>query len=302
METNPQKQARRRLPEWLKKSIPAGGQSASVLKLLDELDLPVVCVGAHCPNRAECFARGTATFMILGEKCTRNCRFCAVETVGEPSPLRADEPAAVAEAARRLDLRHVVITSVTRDDLQDGGAGHFARTIRAVRRVVPAATIEVLTPDFRGDGSSIEKVIAAGPDVFNHNVETVPRLYRPVRPQADFQRSLDVLTHAGRFAASDGLDKKLYTKSGLMVGLGETIEEVLDVFRRLRGVSCDMLTVGQYLSPSPEHLPVERFVPPVQFDDLKAAAQEMGFAAVASGPFIRSSYHAGKLFERRDRT
>ena len=232
--------------------------------------------------------------MILGSRCTRNCRFCAVDH-GDPDPVREDEPQAVAEAAVRMNLRHVVVTSVTRDDLPRGGAGHFARVISAVRQRLPEAIVEVLTPDFQGDRSAIETVVRAEPDIFNHNVETVPRLYADLRPQADYARSLEVLRLAGEFASSAG--RRIYTKSGLMVGCGETREELLAVFSDLRGGGCEILTVGQYLPPSGSHFPVRRFVRPEEFAELEAEARSCGFPAVASGPFVRSSYNAQALFE-----
>jgi len=277
---------RNRMPVWLKKGVPAGG--VKVRSILDELGLATVCTSARCPNRAECFDRKTATFMILGTRCTRNCRFCAVDSA-RPELVRPDEPEAVAEAADRLGLRHVVITSVTRDDLPDGGSGHFARTIAAVRERMPDSAIEVLAPDFRGEASPIDTVLDAQPDVFNHNIETVPRLYATVRPQADYRRSLAVLARAA--ARGDA-----GVKSGLMVGLGETHDEVLDVMRLLRAAGCRILTIGQYLSPTDAHLPVERFVEPSEFDAWRVAGQDMGFDAVAAGPFVRSSYRANEVF------
>jgi len=283
----------RRLPPWLKRRIPAGAKLHEVTNLLSELSLTTVCDGAHCPNRGECFAKGTATFMILGDHCTRNCRFCAVPH-GQPPLPDATEPGRVAEACARLKLRYVVITSVTRDDLPDGGADHFARTIEAVRRRVGDARIEVLTPDFQGDHAAADTVLAAGPDVFNHNVETVPRLYEAVRPRADYRRSLDVLAYAAASGAG------VVTKSGLMVGLGETAEEVGEVMGDLRRARCDVLTIGQYLAPSSDHLPVARFVEPARFDAWRAEGEAMGFAAVAAGPFVRSSYNAEQVFRDRD--
>ena len=283
----------RRLPTWLKRRLPAGGRSGEVRDLLKELELATVCDGAQCPNRCECFSRGTATFMILGSTCTRDCRFCAVPSE-PPGPPRDDEPDAVAEAARRMGLRYVVLTSVTRDDLPDGGAGHFARTVRGVRREVPAARVEVLTPDFRGDRDAMATVLEARPDVFNHNVETVPRLYPAVRPQADYRQSLDVLRAVRELADRTGLDVR--TKSGLMVGLGETDEEVEAVFADLRGAGCDILTVGQYLAPSDAHLPVGRFVEPAVFERWQERVRAMGFLAGACGPFVRSSFRADEVF------
>jgi len=285
----------KRLPGWLRRPIPLGARASRVADTLAELDLATVCSGAQCPNRAECFACGTATFMILGEVCTRTCGFCAVshDSPGAVDPAEAD---AVARAAERLALKHVVVTCVTRDDLPDGGAGHFAATIAAVRDRCPKAVIEVLTSDFQGDRDAIATVISAGPDIFNHNIETVPSLYPRVRPQADYQRSLDVLSAACGFAVDRG--GTLYTKSGLMLGLGETPDEVRAVMRDLRAVGCDILTMGQYLAPSAEHLPVERFVEPAEFDALADDARELGFAAVSAGPFVRSSYLAEDVFNR----
>ncbi len=296
MTTSDEKPAkRRRLPSWLKRRLPAAGRTDEIRRLLDGLHLATVCDGAHCPNRGECYARGTATFMILGETCTRNCRFCAVDS-RDPGPPRSDEPADVAEAAGRMGLSYVVVTSVTRDDLPDGGAGHFAATIRAIRRQLPEARVDVLTPDFQGDESAIRTVLQACPDVFNHNVETVPSLYGNVRPQADYRQSLEVLAAAGRIGGE--LGKRIFTKSGLMVGLGETREEIRRVLGDLRAAECDILTVGQYLAPSEAHYPVERFVPPEEFAEIEGEAREMGFRAVAAGPFVRSSYRADEVFEQ----
>jgi len=289
-------QTTRRLPPWLKKRLVAGEEAGHVGRILRELGLATVCRAAHCPNENECFSRRTATFMILGETCTRACRFCAISEQ-DPGPVRADEPAAVAEAAGRLGLRHVVVTSVTRDDLPDGGAGHFARTILAIRQRLPEATIEVLVPDFRGSRDALAAVLAAGPDVLNHNVETVPRLYAQVRPRADYARSLEMLAAAKQIAHTAG-GARLFTKSGLMVGLGESDAEVEQVLRDLRGADCDIVTIGQYLAPSPEHFPVRRFVEPGAFERLEALARELGFRAVAAGPFVRSSYHAAEVFRR----
>jgi lipoic acid synthetase len=284
----------------LRRRIPPAGKSGEVRRLLADLKLETVCSSANCPNMSECFGRGTATFMILGNTCTRSCRFCAVPT-GKPTQPREDEPAAVDEASARLELKHVVITSVTRDDLPDGGAGHFAKTIRAVRTRLPQTTIEVLTPDFGGNEAAIDTVLSAGPDVFNHNIETVPRLYSQVRPQAEYARSLDVLAYANRVMRGrkhrdhgTGL-----TKSGLMVGLGETNDEIRDVMRDLRDVGCDILTIGQYLAPSSEHVPIARFVEPDEFDAMRTEALEMGFSAVAAGPFVRSSYRAEEVFKKQ---
>jgi len=277
----------RRFPPWLRKRIPPQDQVVRVREVLERLALHTVCQGAHCPNQCECFARGTATFMILGEACTRNCRFCAVDH-GAPQPPDPDEPRRVAEAAAELALGHVVVTSVTRDDLPDGGSGQFAATIAAIR-AASSATIEVLTPDFEGRWADVDRVVEAGPDVYNHNLETVPRLYPRVRPQARYERSLALLT---RVAESDG---RILVKSGLMLGLGEEHDEVVASMHDLREAGCEALTLGQYLRPSPGHLPVETFVTPDEFDAYREEADAMGFAAVAAGPFVRSSYHAEAL-------
>lgn len=284
----------RRFPEWLKRRLPAAGHSGEVRKLLDELHLATVCDGAHCPNRGECFAAGTATFLILGDTCTRSCKFCAIPQKTPPPPRKA-EPAAVAEAAKRMNLKYVVITSVTRDDLPDGGAEHFSKTVRAVREALPEDRVEVLVPDFLGNKTSIETVLKSEPDVYNHNIETVERLYETVRPQANYAQSLDVLKYAKLRA--EQLRLNILTKSGLMVGLGETDDEVLQVMKDLREVGCDILTIGQYLAPSDAHLPVERFVTPQQFEIWEAAAKDMGFKSAACAPFVRSSYHAKEVFQ-----
>jgi len=276
----------------MRRRVPPAGQAAKVAELLGELKLNTVCRGARCPNQAECFSRGTAAFMILGSVCTRNCRFCAVPT-GRPSPPDPAEPQALAEAAAKLGLAHVVVTSVTRDDLPDGGAGQFVAVIEAVRDRLPDATIEVLTPDFAGNDDALDAVLAAGPDVFNHNVETVPRLYGRARPQADYRRSLYVLARAAERVPDARL--KMPTKSGLMVGLGETEEELHEVFADLRRAGVSILTLGQYLAPSAEHVPIARFVEPAEFDALRDVALQMGFTAVAAGPYVRSSYMADVL-------
>ncbi len=292
----PETTPRRRLPAWLKKRLPPGGEAADVARLMKDLNLATVCSSAHCPNLAECFSKRTATFLILGDRCTRNCRFCAVPS-GDVPPLRVEEPDAVAEAAAKLGLRHVVITSVTRDDLPDGGAEHFAKTIQAVRRRRPKAIIEVLTPDFQGDRDAIATVLSARPQIFNHNVETVKELYDDIRPQADYRRSLNVLAEAKRIAKAKGFDT--YTKSGLMLGCGETHEQIASVLEDLRSVQCDIVTIGQYLAPSSAHFPVRQFITPETFAELEQQARQMGFAAVAAGPFVRSSYQAEELFNRR---
>jgi lipoic acid synthetase len=277
----------RRLPPWLKRPLPAGNENFFTHNLLRELRLETVCENARCPNRPECYSRRTATFMVLGNVCTRPCGFCSVPR-GEPEALEADEPERVAEASLRLGLKHVVITSVTRDDLPDGGADHFYRCVVAVRAKTGAA-VEVLTPDFLGDIRAIERVLEARPDVFNHNTETVPRFYKKVRGRADYQRTLNLLAHIKRHTP------ETITKSGLMLGLGETREELLDTLADLRSVDCDMLTLGQYLTPTLKHIPVVRYLPPEEFDELAVIARTLGFKHVASGPFVRSSYHAGEM-------
>ena len=279
-----------RLPVWLRRPIAQPGQANVVSGLLAELELNTVCQSAKCPNRSECFSAGTATFLIMGDACTRGCRFCAVETRA-PSPLDADEPRRIGEAASRMGLKHVVITSVTRDDLPDGGAAHFVATIQAVRRAVPGIAVEVLTSDFGGWMESVDAVAAARPDVYNHNLETVPRLYAEVRPGADYQRSLDVLARV-HLTRPD-----LPLKSGVMLGLGETPDEVREVMQDLLAHGVSMLTLGQYLRPSVAHLPVTEFVEPAVFTQLARDAYKLGFSAVASAPFVRSSYHAGELAE-----
>lgn len=281
-----------RLPAWLKRSLPAGNGNFFTQTLLDDLGLETVCENAKCPNRPECWSRRMATFMVLGNVCTRPCGFCSVPK-GEPLHVEADEPERVAEAAHRLGLRHVVITSVTRDDLPDGGADHFARCIAAVRAKTGAA-VEVLTPDFLGDGAAIDVVVAANPEVFNHNLETVPRLYRKVRGRAEYRRSLDLLDRVKRTAPH------IVTKAGLMLGIGETVEELFEVLADLRAVRCDVLTLGQYLAPTLKHIPVARFVPPTEFDDLAARARFLGFRQVVAGPFVRSSYHADEMVPTRE--
>ncbi len=280
-----------RLPKWLKRQVPKGNSVGSTAKLLDELNLETVCDNAKCPNRMECYSQQTATFMILGNTCTRPCGFCAVGR-GRPEALELDEPARVAEAAYRLGLKHVVITSVTRDDLPDGGADHFYQCVIAVREKT-GATVEVLTPDFVHNKSALDRVVEAVPEVFNHNTETVPRLYRRVRgPKSDYRWTLGLLKRVKE------LNPAVKTKSGLMLGLGETHEELLDVLSDLLDVGCDFLTLGQYLQPSLDrYLPVVRYVPPDEFAKLGQKAKNMGFKKVASGPFVRSSYHARDMAE-----
>lgn len=284
---------RKRLPSWLKKQLPPGDELMKTQELIRGLKLTTVCVEARCPNLIECWSRGTATFMILGDRCTRRCGFCAVNTQ-KPLPVELDEPERMADAAAHLGLRHVVITSVARDDLPDEGATHFANCIAAVRNKLPQATIEVLVPDFHGKRELIRIVTDARPEVFNHNLETVSRLQKRARPAARYERTLDVLRIAKE------LEPQIRTKSGLMVGLGETREELLDAMRDLRSAGCDMLTIGQYLKPGDHHLDVVRYYTPEEFDELGEQARALGFGAVASGPFVRSSYFAETLFAETD--
>ncbi|MCX7045967.1 MAG: lipoyl synthase [Candidatus Sumerlaeota bacterium] len=377
MNSSDKSHASPRLPPWLRRRLPAGGHSQEVRALLKELGLATVCTSAHCPNIGECFARRTATFMILGDRCTRNCSFCAVCSA-PPLAVRDDEPDAVAEACARLELKHAVITSVTRDDLPDGGAAHFARVCHTIRARLPRIVIEILTPDFKGAPAAIETALAGEPDIFNHNLETVARLYPEVRPQADYARSLFVLNHAASTVRGQGAkgqgsgvrgqgsgdrrqeleakvkaaevreqreeaggqgsgargrgsgtgnaakgqssivnrqssiassessivnrqssihnpSRRFFTKSGLMVGLGETREELAAAMNDLRGVRCEILTIGQYLAPSPEHHPVVKFYEPAEFEEMEAEARTLGFRAVFAGPFVRSSYQADRV-------
>ena len=282
---------RERLPRWLVAQAPKRPGLEGLGRELAARGLHTVCESARCPNLGECFGRGTATFLILGNTCTRDCRFCAVEH-GRPEAVDAEEPRRVAEAAAMLGLRHVVVTSVTRDDLPDGGAGHFAATIGAIRELLPSARVEVLVPDFGGDWKALGVVMAARPAVLNHNVETVARLYPEVRPQAGYARSLELL-RAGEMAG------EVITKSGFMVGLGESEQEVLELLRDLRGAGTQAVTIGQYLQPTRRHLAVAEYVRPEVFARYGAAAREMGFTYVMSGPLVRSSYHAGELCDER---
>jgi lipoic acid synthetase len=280
---------RPRLPDWLRITLPTSDSFARTRGLLDELKLHTVCESAKCPNHWECWSKGTATFMIAGDRCTRACGFCAVSTA-KPLALEADEPARVAEATRRMKLKHVVITAVARDDLKDGGAEHFRQTIERVRELNPGIVIEVLVPDFLDNDVAIENVLAANPHIYNHNLETVRRLTPSVRHRATYDRSLTVLK---KVKAKRG--DTIYTKSGVMLGLGETEEELLQTMRDLRSSNCDILTLGQYLQPSLKHLPVVEFVTPEKFAEYKTHAKEMGFVHVASGPMVRSSYHADEF-------
>jgi len=272
-------------PAWLKVRLPSGPQVEQLRALMRSKELHTVCEEAHCPNMAECWGAGTATFMILGDTCTRSCGFCAVKS-GRPLQLDLDEPARVGDAVARMSLQHAVVTSVNRDELADGGAAIFAETIREIRRRSPGTTIEVLIPDFRGVVEALDVVLEARPEILNHNTETVPRLYPRVRPQAVYERSLEVLRHTKRSAPD------LVCKSGIMVGLGETRDEVLATMRDIREQGTDILTIGQYLRPSAQHLPIERYWSPEEFDGLRDAGMAMGYRHVESGPLVRSSYHA----------
>lgn len=272
-----------RKPTWLRAKLPSGKGYGAVRKLVDDNSLHTVCQSAQCPNMGECWSRGTATVMILGNVCTRSCNFCAIQT-GRPTELDLGEPARVAEAVAKMKLRHCVITSVTRDELADGGASVWASTIRAIRYKNPTTAIEVLTPDFRGRTEQLDIVLEAKPDIFNHNVETVERLQKPVRVQAKYDRSLKILKHAA--------DKGFVTKSGIMLGLGEQKEEIAQTLRDMRAVDIKILTLGQYLQPTSKHIPVDRWVTPEEFAEWKEFALSIGFNFVESGPLVRSSYHA----------
>ncbi|MFO1515191.1 MAG: lipoyl synthase [Verrucomicrobiota bacterium] len=280
---------RPRLPEWLRIKLPTSDSFGRTRNLLDELKLHTVCESAKCPNHWECWSKGTATFMIAGDRCTRACGFCAVSTA-KPLALEADEPLRVAEATRKMGLKHVVITAVARDDLKDGGADHFRRTVEEVRRLSPGIAIEVLTPDFLDNDAAIDSVLASNPHIFNHNLETVRRLTPSVRHRATYDRSLTVLRKVKSLRGDS-----IYTKSGMMLGLGEREAEVIEAMQDLRAANCDILTLGQYLQPSLKHLPVVEFVPPAKFAEYKERAEAMGFVHVASGPMVRSSYHADEF-------
>jgi lipoic acid synthetase len=283
-----------RKPKWLTKRLSYGQASRKVYDLLRLHRLHTVCEEAHCPNLGNCFSEGTATFMILGDRCTRNCRFCAVHH-GTPLPPDNGEPEMVAGAVEELGLMYAVVTSVTRDDLHDGGSAQFAETIHSIRAHNLDTLIEVLIPDFQGSAEALEQVINAGPDVINHNIETVPRLYPKVRPEADYRRSLDILLKVQE------MDRRIPIKSGLMLGLGENRDELSQVFNDLLRSGCRMLTLGQYLAPSKQHHPVVRYVSPEEFADLEQVASRMGFKAVAAGPFVRSSFKAGEMFRKAAR-
>jgi lipoic acid synthetase len=282
-----------RMPRWLNRPIHAGKNLHDVTDILRKLSLNTVCESARCPNRMECFSSRTATFMILGDTCTRSCNFCSVAK-GEPRRLDEEEPGKVAEAAAAMDLEYVVVTSVTRDDLADGGASHFAATVRALKERLPGVTVEVLVPDFQGDKAALASVLVEKPHVFNHNLETVEALYARVRPQADYGRSLEALQWARE------MDPEVMVKSGMMVGLGETGAQLRKTFNDLRESGCDMLTLGQYLRPSKDQIKVEKFLSPGEFEALKREAEDAGISIVASAPFVRSSYRARELLNMSD--
>jgi lipoyl synthase len=281
--------AERRHPDWIKVRAPVSPEFFATKELLKQMRLHTVCQEAACPNIGECFSHRTATFMLMGDVCTRNCPYCAV-THGKARPLDPQEPRRVAEAVARLGLVHVVVTSVDRDDLPDGGAAHFAATASAIKELNPVTRVEVLVPDFQGSHASVKQVVDSPVDIYNHNIETVPRLYKTARPGGRYPRSLDVLRHAKQTAERNSRD--LLTKAGIMMGLGEEVNEVMDVLRDLRAVQCDIITLGQYLRPSKDHLEVVRYVPPAEFADLRERAMALGFRHVESGPLVRSSYHA----------
>ncbi len=277
-----------RKPEWIRVKVQGGNISKKVNSLISDLSLNTVCNEANCPNRMECYERGTATFMILGRNCTRNCTFCNV-TREMPDEVNLDEPENVAKAVAKLSLKHAVITSVTRDDLVDQGAHQFAKVVEAIRKTTPKVTIELLIPDMQGKEELIDIILASEPNILNHNVETVPELYEDVRPMAIFERSIELLRYVKK------TKPKMKTKSGMMLGLGETKEQVLNVFKVLREVDCDILTLGQYLQPSTSHIPVVEYITPEQFNEYKEIAEAMGFKRVASAPLVRSSYYADDL-------
>ncbi|MDO9530049.1 MAG: lipoyl synthase [Syntrophales bacterium] len=277
-------------PRWLRRSLPTGADYEKVRTMLKEGRLHTVCQEARCPNLWECFSRHTATFLIMGSRCTRNCGFCAVAH-GPSEPPDPGEPKRVAEAVQSMELNYVVVTSVTRDDLPDGGAGFFAETIKEIRKKVPDALVEVLIPDFQGNEYALRTVLDVRPNVLNHNIETVSRLYPSVRPDAVYRRSLELLKRVQKY------DSAIIAKSGLMLGLGESSEEIRKALQDLLDANCSILALGQYLQPTKEHLPVERFIHPDEFDNLRESALEMGFSEVASGPFVRSSYHAKELYQ-----
>ena len=279
-------------PEWLRRKLPDPQALGKMRGLLQRHGLSTVCQGALCPNQGECFGQGTATFLILGKTCTRNCTFCAIPTKDDPPAPDPDEPRRIAEASGELGLKHVVVTSVTRDDLGDGGASHFARTVEALRKMNPQIIVEILIPDFQGSIEALKTVMDSDPNILNHNLETVPRLYPQIRPQAVYYRSIDLLQTAKALAP------EVFTKSGLMLGLGEEREEILRVMAELRKISCDFLTLGQYLRPSGKHHPVARYITPEEFEELRVEGERMRFRAVFSAPLVRSSFHAAEVFKK----
>lgn len=277
-----------RLPHWMRKQLRSSDEVLELKKALKDKHLHTVCQSAGCPNITQCFQKPTATFMILGNSCTRQCRFCGVPK-GSPEALDPNEPRHVAEAAKKLGLKHVVVTSVTRDDLFDGGSAQFVATVKAIKSLLPTASVEVLTPDFKGRHVDLESVVLSGIDIFNHNVETIPRLYKTIRPEALFERSLDLIKTAKQISS------QVLTKSGLMVGLGETYDEVIEVLEKLRCVECDAVTIGQYLTPSRDSYPVQEYITPDTFENYKSDAEAIGFRWVNAGPFVRSSYNAEEM-------
>lgn len=283
-----EKQAPLRKPEWMRVKIQGNQETEKVKQLLSDLQLHTVCLEANCPNRMECYSRSTATFMLLGNNCTRNCTFCNVTKLA-PTPVDTDEPKRIGVAVRRLGLKHAVITAVTRDDLADGGAAHFAEVVREIRKTSPSTTIELLISDLAGNWEALKVIVDEKPDVLNHNVETVPELYSKVRPMAEFERSVELLRQVKIY------DPHMKTKSGIMLGLGETREQLIEALKALRAAGCDFLTLGQYLPPSPQHTPLIEYVTPETFEELKVIALGLGFENVASSPLVRSSYHADEM-------
>lgn len=278
-------------PFWLVEKAPDAALLTRMKSRLDELGLHSICESAQCPNQGKCFARGTVTFLILGDICTRNCRFCAVKK-GIPSIPEPDEPERIAEAVKNLKLGYVVITSVTRDDLPDGGSSHFSRVVKAIKSSTPAVVIELLVPDFQGSLKSIEKIVAEYPHVLNHNIETVPRLYSQIRPNANYLRSIELLS------CIKDMDSRIVTKSGLMLGMGEDRREVMQALSDLMEIDCDIVTIGQYLPPSVSHHPLTKYINPAEFAELEQTGLTMGFRGIASGPFVRSSFNAASLYQR----
>jgi len=281
---------RQKLPEWIKRGIINTETTRNVRNILRQHNLNTVCDGARCPNKNECYSNNTATFLIMGKICTRNCRFCSINSA-VPDPLNTEEPYQIAQAVKKLNLKYVVITSVTRDDLVDGGAEHFAKTINEIKNINPDIKIEVLTPDFKGDKNSIKKIIETKPDVFNHNIETVQKLYSRIRPQAEYSRSLELLRYI------KDSNPQIFTKSGIMVGFGETIAELTETLRDLKNNSCDIVTIGQYIQPTKDHMKVNRYLEPEEFENLKNIGKDLGIKYVESGPLVRSSYNASIVIQ-----